>query len=387
MIWPGHPERPRPPVGERVLELVGPARVVEEVRGRERQVDVARLLDRLAAVERLGHRELPRPLLQDAGDPEQVLGPLGRPQARPAVVEGGPGRPHREVDVLGARLGHLGQRLLVGGRAGREPCAGARLDHLAADVEAVALLEADDVASLRRGGVLPVRHGRKRARRLFEVGHQSSGEVVGGLVDAGLLLADLHEDVVQERRGAEPEPLGCQPLAAERLVQDAQVLDRELGVADPAGRLHPHPAAGLGLDVADRLEHAQGHGQGRGRADLAGGGLDEVGARGHRQERGAADVVVGAELTGLEDHLEVRGRRGLLHPHDLVVHLGVAARQERSPVDHHVDLVGAELDRRPHVGQLDLDRRLARREGGRDRGDANAAASPSRSRATATRFG
>ena len=45
-------------VRERVLELVRPAGVVEEVRRRERQVDVAGLLDRLAAVERLEDGEL-----------------------------------------------------------------------------------------------------------------------------------------------------------------------------------------------------------------------------------------------------------------------------------------------------------------------------------------
>jgi hypothetical protein len=37
----GDADGPRTPVREGVLELVGPARVVEEVRGRERQVDVA----------------------------------------------------------------------------------------------------------------------------------------------------------------------------------------------------------------------------------------------------------------------------------------------------------------------------------------------------------
>ena len=48
---PGHPERLRRHPGEGVLELVRPPGVVEEVGGGERQVDVARLLDRLAAVD------------------------------------------------------------------------------------------------------------------------------------------------------------------------------------------------------------------------------------------------------------------------------------------------------------------------------------------------
>ena len=83
----GDADRPRPAVRERVLELVGPARVVEEVRGRERQVDVARLLDRLAAVERLEHGELARALLEDARDAEEVLRALRRRDRRPAVLE------------------------------------------------------------------------------------------------------------------------------------------------------------------------------------------------------------------------------------------------------------------------------------------------------------
>ena len=78
----GDAERPRSPAREGVLELVGPARVVEEVRRGEREVDVARLLDRLAAVERLRYRELPGALLEDARDPEEQLRPLRRASRR-----------------------------------------------------------------------------------------------------------------------------------------------------------------------------------------------------------------------------------------------------------------------------------------------------------------
>ena len=56
-----------------VAELVGPAGVVEEVRRRERDVDIARFAQRLAAVERLDDRQLARPLLDQPRDPEQVL--------------------------------------------------------------------------------------------------------------------------------------------------------------------------------------------------------------------------------------------------------------------------------------------------------------------------
>src|SRR5205814_10496288 len=111
----GDSERLRLPVRERVLELVRPACVVEEVRRRERQVDVARLADRLAAVQRLEHRELARALLQDACDPEQVLRPLRARKLRPAILErlarGGDG----EADLFVGRLPDLREGLLARG--------------------------------------------------------------------------------------------------------------------------------------------------------------------------------------------------------------------------------------------------------------------------------
>src|SRR5207248_8877126 len=61
--------------------------------------------DRLAAVQRFEHRELARPLLEDARDPEQVLRALGGRDLRPAVVE----RPPRGVDCSGYVLGQIGR--------------------------------------------------------------------------------------------------------------------------------------------------------------------------------------------------------------------------------------------------------------------------------------
>ena len=50
-------------------------------------------------------------------------------------------------------------------------------------------------------------------------------------------------------------------------------------------------------------------------------------------------------------------------------------RPERSmPGDHHVDLVCPKLDRGANVGELELDRKLPRRETGGDRRDLDAAA-------------
>ena len=96
-------ERPRVAVGERVFELVRPAGVVPEMRRRERHVHVARLLDGLAAVERLEHRELAAALLQDARDAEQVLGSLAAGQRAPAAPERAPCDADRLVDVLDGR--------------------------------------------------------------------------------------------------------------------------------------------------------------------------------------------------------------------------------------------------------------------------------------------
>src|SRR4029453_4572168 len=114
------------------------------------------------------------------------------------------------------------------------------------------------------------------------------GEVVAGLVAAGPFLGQLHEAVVEEAGGAEAEPVGGEPVGAERLVDHHQVLDGLLGGADAAGGLHADHAAGAVVEVADRLQHDQGHREGGGGLDLAGGGLDEVGAGGQGQDAGPA---------------------------------------------------------------------------------------------------
>ena len=85
----------------------------------------------------------------------------------------------------------------------------------------------------------------------------------------------------------------------------------------PAGFM-PDAAAGLEVVVADGLEHHEDDGRRRRGLDLAGRGLDEVRAGGHGEVRGASDVVVGLELSGLEDDLQVRGPAGLLDGDDLL---------------------------------------------------------------------
>src|SRR5262249_20592189 len=92
-------------------------------------------------------------------------------------------------------------------------------------------------------------------------------EVVRPLVPPGPFLRDLHQHVVQEARGADPEPVGRHPVSAERLVKDHQVADRVFGLADTAGDLDPDHPARVGVEVARGLHHAQGGRKGRAHAD------------------------------------------------------------------------------------------------------------------------
>src|SRR5437879_6385033 len=131
------------------------------MRGAERHVDVARFLDRLAAVQRLQHCELARALLQDASDAEQVLRALRARKPRPAVLERIARRADGEVDLFACRLADLGERLL--GRR-RDRCIRLlRLQPLATDEVPVALAQRDDVARLGRRRIFPTGWSRRTA--------------------------------------------------------------------------------------------------------------------------------------------------------------------------------------------------------------------------------
>ena len=71
------------------------------MRGGERDVDVARFPQRLAAVHRLDDRQLARALLDQAGDPEQVLGALEVRERRPLRLRGARGFDRRGHVVRG----------------------------------------------------------------------------------------------------------------------------------------------------------------------------------------------------------------------------------------------------------------------------------------------
>src|SRR5581483_6784437 len=84
-------------------------------------------------------------------------------------------------------------------------------------------------------------------------------EVILGLVGARALLAELHEDVVDEARRADAVEVRRQPVGPERLVHLHEVLDRVLRGADATRRLHADLAPRLFVHVADRLEHHERH--------------------------------------------------------------------------------------------------------------------------------
>ena len=196
MIWPATPSGFGVPVRERVLELVGPAGVVEEVRGGERQVDVARLLDRLAAVQRLEHGELARALLRGCArsgtgtsrarsrascstsrcrTPRARRRPRRRRPRAVACATSASGssvaRRDRRVRARSARPTRRRRR----GRSARWSVTMSRDSGAGAYVQSVGT----------------------GARSLRFARAQSIGEVVLRLVGAGPLLAELHQDVVE----------------------------------------------------------------------------------------------------------------------------------------------------------------------------------------------
>jgi ParB family chromosome partitioning protein len=151
----GHAERARIARGECVLQLVRPAGVVPEVRRSQRHVHVARFPDGLATVERLDDGELATSLLEDARDPEEVLGTLAAGQVAPAALEGPARDGHRLVHVINARSCNLGEGFLGRRIHGGEPLTALGCNFLAADEQTVPRLELHDLARLGRGRVLP----------------------------------------------------------------------------------------------------------------------------------------------------------------------------------------------------------------------------------------
>src|SRR5215218_3541990 len=82
-------------------------------------------------------------------------------------------------------------------------------------------------------------------------------EVLGPLVAARGSVLVLHEQVVEQRRGADAEPAGREPLVAERLLDEDELVDRLLARAHAAGGLEADHLAGAVDVVAHGLEHHQ----------------------------------------------------------------------------------------------------------------------------------
>ncbi len=121
-----------------VRELVRPAGVIEEVRCRHRHVEVARFADRLATVDRFGHRELTRAVLQQSRDAIDVLAALTPRHVAPRRLERELRSHVRRIDISAGRERDLGYTLL-GRRVYRcEVIAALRSDEAAADEEVVA---------------------------------------------------------------------------------------------------------------------------------------------------------------------------------------------------------------------------------------------------------
>ena len=93
---------------------LGEARVVVEMPGDKRDVDVAAFADRLAVVHRFQHGEQAGVFLDEARQGVEVLRALMRRQARPFRLGAAGGR-DGGVDVLCAALRDLGKALAGGG--------------------------------------------------------------------------------------------------------------------------------------------------------------------------------------------------------------------------------------------------------------------------------
>ena len=93
----------RPATGQLALHELRPAGVVVEVARHQRHVDVARLADRLAVVERLEHREEPAVLLDLARERVEIARPRV-PAERPPPGLRRPRRVHRAIHIGRGRL-------------------------------------------------------------------------------------------------------------------------------------------------------------------------------------------------------------------------------------------------------------------------------------------
>ena len=129
-------ERGEGAAGCGVVEFVGPAGVVEEVGGGDGDIEVAGFADGLAAVDGLGDGEFAGPVLEEAGDAEEVFPALGARGFAP-LREGGAGCGEGGVHIGFVRKGDFGDFFLVAGGDGVEKLFRFRGGEFAVDEEAV----------------------------------------------------------------------------------------------------------------------------------------------------------------------------------------------------------------------------------------------------------
>src|SRR3989475_1915102 len=94
-------------------------------------------------------------------------------------------------------------------------------------------------------------------------------------------VLELALDVGEQGARPQPEPCGAEPLVAQFFLHEDEPLQRPLGAADPTRRLESDGVARLLEVLPDLARHHDADGQGGVHGFLAGGCLDEVGARHH----------------------------------------------------------------------------------------------------------
>ena len=99
--------------------MLGPAGVMVEMAGHERDIDVAAFADRLAVIHGLEHGEEAAVLLDQAGDGIEIFAALIARQRTPGR-EGGASGLDRCIDILGGAIGDVGELLAIGWVVGGE---------------------------------------------------------------------------------------------------------------------------------------------------------------------------------------------------------------------------------------------------------------------------
>src|SRR3989442_1611460 len=203
---------------------------------------------------------------------------------------------------------------------------------------------------------------------------------VRGRIAAGDEVLELALDVREQGARPEPEPCGAEPLVGQLFLYKDEPFQRPLGAADPARRLEPDGVTRLLEIFANLARHHDTDGQGRVHGFLAGGRLDEVGARHHG---GAARARHGREGGGgarAENHLQVRVAAPLAGRLHLAGQRLPIAREGVCPRDHDVDLLRARIHRRPDLLEPLREGIEARGEARRDGGDRDTGAREGRDR-------